>query len=143
RRYGKIILMTDADVDGSHIRTLLLTFLFRHMRELVKQGCVYIAQPPLYRVLQKNRRNQKPRYVQTHEEMMGELLELGLHGAELTLHHRPDDPSPNGKPPRVFDATHLKKLADVMSQVDEPLATLEHRGINLAQFAKNHSRDGE
>ena len=143
RRYGKIILMTDADVDGSHIRTLLLTFIFRHMRELVKQGCVYIAQPPLYRVLQKNRRNQKPRYVQTHEEMMGELLDLGLHGAELTVHHRPDDPSPNGQPARVFDATQLKHLAEVMSQVDEPLATLEHRGINLAQFARNHARDGE
>jgi DNA gyrase subunit B len=74
---------------------------------------------------------------------MGELLELGLHGAELTIHHRPDDPSANGKPPRVFDAGQLKKLADVMSQVDEPLATLEHRGINLAQFARNHARDGE
>jgi DNA gyrase subunit B len=113
------------------------------MRELMRQGCVYIAQPPLYRVLQKNRRNQKPRYVQTHEEMMFELLDLGLHGAELTLHHRPDDPSRNGAPARIFDATQLKRLAEIMTQVDEPLATLEHRGINLAQFSKAHARNGE
>lgn len=88
RRYGKIILMTDADVDGSHIRTLLLTFIFRHMRELVKQGCVYVAQPPLYRVLSKSRKNQSPRYVQTQEEMMSELLELGLAGASLLIKPR-------------------------------------------------------
>src|SRR5258708_10638982 len=81
RRYGKIILMTDADVDGSHIRTLLLTFMFRHMRPLVEQGCIYIAQPPLYRVVQRK----QTRYVQTAEEMTKELITLGLAATPLKI----------------------------------------------------------
>jgi DNA gyrase subunit B len=126
RRYGKVILMTDADVDGSHIRTLLLTFLFRHMRPLIEQGCVYIAQPPLYRVVQRK----TTRYVQTAPEMMRELVELGLVGTSLRLADT-----------TVFDGEPLRTIVDAISDVEEPLLTLERRGIDLRLLAHRHLTD--
>ncbi len=142
RRYGKIILMTDADVDGSHIRTLLLTFIFRHMRELLKQGCIYVAQPPLYRVMSKGKRNQKPRYVQTHEEMMGELLDLGLDGATLVL--SPREGLVKGHPEglaqrREITGDQLRRLALTLSTIEEPMEALERRGISLRRLATEHA----
>ena len=123
RRYGKIILMTDADVDGSHIRTLLLTFFFRHMGELVKNGCVYIAQPPLYRVTQRK----KKRYVQTHEQMMQELIELGLQGTSLVV----EDGT-------RFEGDTLRTVVNLLMELEEPLLTLERRGIDLRFLAQKH-----
>ncbi|APZ95298.1 DNA gyrase subunit B [Fuerstiella marisgermanici] len=120
RRYGKIIVMTDADVDGSHIRTLLLTFIFRHMRPLAEGGFVYIAQPPLYRVTQKGRK--APRYVQTHETMMTELTDLGRDGASLI----------SKSDGTVFDDDNLDRVISVLREMEQPLELLERRGIDIS-----------
>ncbi len=79
-RYGKLILMADADVDGSHIRILLLTFLFRHMRQLIEDGHVYLAQPPLYKVF----KGKQVRYAFTDEERDTYIQELGVNGVEAS-----------------------------------------------------------
>lgn len=78
-RYHKIIIMTDADVDGAHIATLLLTFLYRFMPELIKQGYVYLAKPPLFK-LEKNR---KTYYAYTEKEQADILSEIGLEGCSI------------------------------------------------------------
>jgi DNA gyrase subunit B len=123
RRYGKVILMTDADVDGSHIRTLLLTFMFRHLRPLIESECIYIAQPPLYRVIQRK----QTRYVQTAEEMTKELIELGLAGTSLRF-----------KDGTVMEGEPLQIVISQLSEIEEPLITLERRGIDLRLLAAKH-----
>jgi DNA gyrase subunit B len=120
RRYSKIVIMTDADVDGSHIRTLLLTFFYRQMFELVLAGHIYVAQPPLFRV--KNKKDTY--YVQTEEEMKGQLLDLGLGEGVF----EPNDG-------RRIEGAELTRLCKSLATLEEALVALERRGISLKRHA--------
>ena len=111
RRYNKVIIMTDADVDGSHIRTLLLCFFYRQMYQLVSGGHVYVAQPPLFRVRMKK----DTYYVQTEEEMKHQLLEKGLADASL-------DPA-TAADRRRGDAALVHTLASMEEAPDRPRTT--------------------
>ncbi len=76
-RYGKVVIMTDADVDGAHIRTLLLTFFFRQMQELIDRGNIFIAQPPLYKVKKKKKQG----YLFDDKELQESLIRMGTDDA--------------------------------------------------------------
>jgi DNA gyrase subunit B len=131
RRYGRVIIMTDADVDGSHIRTLLLTFFFRHMQELIRAGRVYVAQPPLYKVT----RRKKSEYVLNERSMRKTLTDLGLDGAELVI--RDDE----GKEKTRATGEELRKIVDLLSRLEELVRIVQRRGIDFAEFLQER-KDG-
>ncbi len=112
-RYHKIIIMTDADVDGSHIRTLLLTFLYRQMKGLIERGYIYIAQPPLYKIKRKKREQ----YVDNDDQLNRILLELGSEDIVLT---------------RLTDG-HIFAPAQI-EQIVENLALLEKLGGGVTRY---------
>ncbi|MFN4259812.1 MAG: DNA gyrase subunit B [Gemmataceae bacterium] len=135
RRYGKIVLLTDADVDGQHIRTLLLTFFYRQMQKLIEGGYVFVARPPLFKVTQKK----NFRYVQTAEEMARELMERGLDGTRLSAVPRD---APAGAEPALYEGDRLKELLAVLDELEGALVILERRGITIANFL-HQLKDGK
>jgi len=122
RRYNRIIIMTDADVDGSHIRTLLLCFFYRQMYQLVAGGHVYVAQPPLFRVI---RGKKEKYYVQTEEIMKSQLMEKGLSDSRFV-----------GEDGRVIEGVEMRKLCQTLAGMEDALLTLERRGISLRVHAE-------
>jgi len=109
-RYGKTIIMTDADVDGSHIRTLLLTFFFRHMKPLIEAGRLFIAQPPLYKAKTKK----DERYLASDHDLRQFLVEHGLGGLEVVQLPRPGEPAEV----RRWSGVELRQLADDLRRLE-------------------------
>ncbi|KAF3363153.1 DNA gyrase subunit B [Chlamydiales bacterium STE3] len=124
-RYHKIIIMTDADVDGSHIRTLLLTFFYRHMHQLVENNFIYIAQPPLYRVTRKK----VSKYIHSEREMEEYLLQLGLSDISAKLI----------KTETILSKEQIKELIELIHEVETFIGRIERKGILYREFiaAKN------
>ncbi len=127
-RYGKIIIMTDADVDGSHIRTLLLTFFFRQMPQLIEAGHVFIAQPPLYRIVKRK----KSIYIQDDTELEQWLLNNGTDGVSVEI---------SGTGARL-DAEQVRSLCRSIGRLSRLERGLERKGIPLNEYLSTR-RDEE
>ncbi len=134
-RYGKVILMTDADVDGAHIRTLLLTFFFRQMPQLIDHRMIYIAQPPLYEINLKGKK--KSEYIISESQMHRQMIARGLEGTEITIRD-----GKKGKS-RKIAGEQLAEMVKILAEAERLIAVLARRGINFVEFAETHYNDNE
>jgi len=119
-RYHKIVLMADADSDGSHIRTLLLTLLYRQFPKLIEDGYVYIAQPPLFKI----KRGQREEYIQTEEQMNELVLDLGREGHKFA----------RLKDKEVFTDNKFKDLLYLLVEMERRGKVLEKKGVDFTKY---------
>ncbi|MCX5694323.1 MAG: DNA gyrase subunit B, partial [Candidatus Omnitrophica bacterium] len=119
-RYHKLMLMADADVDGSHIRTLLLTLLYRQLPKLLEEGHVYITQPPLFKI----KRGQREEYIQTEQQLNDMLLDLGREGHKLI----------RVKDKLNFTDNQFKELLKLLVELDRHGRFLDKKGVNFADY---------
>jgi DNA gyrase subunit B len=125
-RYYKIIIMTDADVDGSHIRTLLLTFFYRHMPALIDEGHIYIAQPPLFKVTRKK----TSCYISSEREMDDYLLELGMSDIKLV------------QGDRELTRDQIKELSCAILEIEAFIVRIERKGIPFREYLSRKDSQG-
>ncbi|MDR1745583.1 MAG: DNA topoisomerase (ATP-hydrolyzing) subunit B [Planctomycetota bacterium] len=130
-RYGKIIIMSDADVDGSHIRTLILTFFFRHMKELIENERLFIACPPLYRV---QRGKGKPQYVLSEDDMQNALIRLGVQGTRCEVRD-------NGNSRRL-EGPQLDKLLELINRINRYTRAVQYKGVTLGEYFQQRKEYG-
>jgi DNA gyrase subunit B len=132
-RYGKIILMTDADVDGAHIRTLLLTFFFRQMSQLLHNDMMYIAQPPLYEIRAKGKK--KAEYIINENQMYRRMITRGLEGTKLVIR------GANGE--QAVSDEQLSALVKALADAERLIAVLGRRGIKFDEFVQAYYTGAE
>ena len=128
-RYGRIIIMTDADVDGSHIRTLLLTFFYRQMADLVRKGHIYVAQPPLYQI----KRRKREEYVDDDIQLNKILVSLGTE--DVRLRHLADG--------REFSTEQLKTILDLLEKLDKFATAIRRHGGDFEQYLAQRDAAGK
>jgi DNA gyrase subunit B len=126
-RYHRIIIMTDADIDGSHIRTLLLTFIFRQLKPLIEHGYVYIAKPPLFRVTKRR----KIQYIDTEEQLDRYLMDLGCEDVDVKL-----------LPDRIFNTDELRKVLTIVTEIQYISLGLERHGLDPKEYLSQQNENG-